>query len=469
MSASGSSADTAFRVADRIHVPGPWDVFGERARRYEIHLNGSVVELTRGPIVVEGYGVRLLRPREDKTGTGFQASTDLSEAGIRAVVDDAEAVARHSVFPAKKAALPPASHSAVPRPEIVDHALWSRPMETLQTFVDALIAGFEGRKDETLSFGSVRASLTETSIANSNGLRVAYPHTVIEYEAAVKAYGGPEGPPPGEYWVNDTARRADPGSLRGAVDRWCRYAQDVRRAAPPPTGELPVILPTDVLSSILPLGLVGRFTGTARLREVAVNPDDKVAASSMSLYDDGRFPWATGSAPVDDEGTPQRRRTLIEGGLAKELLYDSLHGAAFSVPTTGNGFRASPFGFRDGRRFARAPNPGVSTLTIDPGDGGSEKELLEAAGDGIWVQQLGWAIPDPLSGAFGGELRIGYRIRGGKLAEPIRGGTIGGLVIAPAGTHSLLADIAAIGSEQTLCDQVASPPVLVRPLVVAGE
>jgi predicted Zn-dependent protease len=120
-------------------------------------------------------------------------------------------------------------------------------------------------------------------------------------------------------------------------------------------------------------------------------------------------------------------------------------------------------------RFTHGPGLGASTLVVKPGAGGTDEELAEAAGDGIWLQQLGWASPDPISGAFGGEIRIGYRIRNGKIAEPVRGGTIGGTVVAPPDSPSLLASVAAVGSRATLVDDLSSPTLLIRTLTVAGE
>ena len=469
MSALSASESTAARVAERIRAPEPWEVFAERSRRYEVHLNGTVVELIRGPIVVEGYGIRLLRSREGQTGRGFQASTDLSDAGVRAAVDVAERVAQHSVFPAKDVALPSGSSPGGPSIELVDADLWTNPMGTLDRFVAALTSGFEGRPNELLSFGSVRGALHETSIANSSGLRVAYRHTEVEYEAAVKGIGGPEGPPPGEYWVNGSSRKVEDRKVTEEVPRWCTYAQDVRRAVGPPTGDLPIVLPPSVLSTILPIVLGVRLSGGARLRQMAPTPGAAIAAESVTIYDDGRYPWAEGSAPVDDEGTPRSRRPLVRDGKVGDLLYDALHGAAFNTPSTGSASRVGGAGLRIPQRFLRAPTPTTSTIVVEAGTGGTDAELVEAAGEGIWVQQLGWAFPDPLSGAFGGEIRIGYRIRGGKLAEPVRGGTVGGIVMAPPGETSMLTSIAAVGSTAELCGELATPSILVRPLVVAGE
>jgi TldD protein len=461
------STDTAFQVADRLRTESPWDVFAERARRFELHLNGRALEMARGPITVEGFGVRVFRSRGEKTGVGFQASTDLSEEGIRAAASEADTIAAFSNFPTRRVDLPAEGTSAAAGVEVRDPDLWDRPMESLLEYARALFAAFEGKNDVTPSFGSIRATLTESSLANSTGLRTSFAHTTVEFEVAIKAFGGPEGPPPGEYWVNDSSRRLELDRLPGLVEEWCRFARDVRRARPTPTGELPVILPAATLGGILPLVLGFRFTGGARLREIAPKSGDPVAAAPVTIYDDGLVPWAIASAPVDDEGAPQRRRTLISRGSASGLLYDSLHAGAFGTSTTGSAIRNSRL-FRDWRRFVYPPIGTATTLVVEPGNGGTDEELVEAARDGVWVQQLGWAIPDAISTAFGGELRIGYRIRNGKLAEPIRGGTVGGVVLAPPGARSLFHDIAAIGSKATLSETVWTPSLLVRPLTVAG-
>ena len=468
MSADSGGADGAFRVADRLRTPVPWEVYAERIRRYEVHLNGASIEMIRGPVALEGYGVRVLRPREGKLGAGFQASTDFSEAGIAATVEDAESIARHSEFPARSVALPSAA-GAGPAAEVVDRRLWQDPLGTVEAYVAELLARFEGRAGVVASFGSVRATLSEATIANSAGLRAAFAHTTVDLEIDVKAYRGPEGAPPGEYWVNASGRRLEPERLRTDVDHWCRFAADVRRAVPPPTGELPVVLPAGVLAGILPSALGIRFTGPGRLRQIAPEVGSPIAAEGLRVHDDGLVPWAPGSAPYDDEGAARGRRTLIEGGKVAGLLYDSLHAAAFDTGSTASASRATfANGFTDWRRFAHSPQVALSTLAVAPGPGGSDAELVEAAQDGVWVQQLGWAVPDPISGAFGGEIRIGYRIRNGRLAEPVRGGTVGGFAMAPPGKPSLLADVRGIGSHPTLTEGVFAPTLLVRPLVVAG-
>ncbi len=460
--------EIAYRIGDRLKTPAPWEVYAERSERYEVHFNGTATELIHGPIALAGFGVRIFRSRNGKTSTGFQASTDLTDAGIRAALEDAERLTQYSEFPAKTVELPSQGPTSSAGPKVVDPELWKEPLGAVEGYIAALFAAFHGRKQAIPSFGSVRATLTQTSVANSAGLRTTYPQTTVEFEVAVKAFGGPEGPAPGEYWVTESGRRLDKKALPGAVERWCQYAADVRRATSPPTGDLAVILPVGVLSGILPTTLGYKLSGPARLRKMSVPLGQKVAPEHVTVRDDGCYDWSLSSAPVDDEGSPQRLRTLVSEGLVRELVYDSLYGAAFDVPTTASAVRSAFGGTLAWKRFTRAPAPAASTLVVAPGDGGTDLELLETAKDGIWVQQLGWASPDPISGAFGGEIRIGYRIRGGKLAEPIRGGIVGGLVLGPAGAPSLLNGIEAVGKTLELSESVAAPSILVRPLSVAG-
>ena len=469
MTGPAATSDAAFRVAERLRTQEPWEVYAERSRRYEVHLGGRTVQMVRGPITLEGYGIRLLRARDGKVGTGFQASTDFSDAGIQAATADAEAISRNSVFPAKRVELP--GPHAEPRStvEILDRALWDDPLAAIERHVAELFRGFDHRKNVAPSFGSVRATLSETSIANSAGLRAAYPHTVVEFEVAVKAFGGPEGAAPGEYWVNSTRRRLETERLSGEIDDWCRFAQDARRGSPPPSGDLPVVLPPEVLAGILPTVIGYRCTGAAELRKLTPKPGDAIGAARLTMHDDGRVPWAIASAPVDGEGTVRGAHPLVDHGAAGAILYDALHAGAFDRPATGSASRGQGAeGFVDWRGFTHPPRVSTSTLSIAPGDGGSDAELAEIAGDGVWVQQFGWAIPDPISGAFGGEIRVGYRIRHGKIAEPIRGGTVGGVVLAPPGQPSLLRDVAAIGGRSALVEGVSTPALLIRPLVVAG-
>ncbi len=471
MTAPRSTADTAQQVADRLRarkLPPPWDVFGERVRKYEIHLSGGRVELVRGPVSVEGYGLRVLRPHDDALGAGFQSSTDLSPAGVARVAEEAESNAQYAKFPAKSVQLPE-SVAKDPSVEIADPAIWEDPAGSLQRHIAALQKAFESEPDASVTFGSVKAVLTETTLANSAGLEGSYAHTSVLTELGVLATGGPEGRAPGEYWVTGSGRQLETARLGQDVRDWARYARDARRTSAPPTGQIPVLFPSDLLDGVLPGALSVQFSGAGRLHEIAPAKGSKVGPDWLEVDDDGTVPWASKSGPFDDEGVAQQRRRLIVAGATQDLLCDLAHASAIGQSSTGSGLRVSPFGPSPWMRFVATPRPSTSTISIPGGSGGSDAELIETAQDGVYVQQMGWPSPDGATTAFGGEIRIGYRIRNGKLAEPVRGGTVGGRVIGPANEPSMFRDLIAVGRDPHLSGGVRVPSMLTRGLTVSGE
>ena len=461
----------ASTVAEHLgSVPDPWDVYAERARRYEIQLRGTQFETVRGPLHLEGYGVRVLRSIDGQTGVGFQASSDFEPASIRACVGAARDVASFNRFPAHHPELPERGGRAPPNPAILDADLWTDPLGALHQEATAILAAADSQRLAPPTFVTLRATLIESSIANSRGLATAYAHTAIEREVAVKSEGGPEGRPPGEYWFDEITRQTRRAGWETEMRDWHRFATDARRASPPPTGEYPVVLPSGVLSGILPPVLGFQFSAASALRGLGVPTGTVVGGDALDVTDDGSVDWALGSAPVDDEGTPQGTRPLIVAGRASAMVSDVLHANALSGTPTGNAIRE---GFElvanYWQKFTRTPSPATTTLVVRPGNGGSDEELLDQVDEGVWVQKLGWAIPDPVAATFGGEIRIGYRIHHGKLGEPVRGGTVGGPVMTRDGRPSMLNGVVAMGSRATRSVNLLCPTLAVRNLLVSGE
>jgi PmbA protein len=196
-------------------------------------------------------------------------------------------------------------------------------------------------------------------------------------------------------------------------------------------------------------------------------PGTALAGEGITLWDDGLLADCLGSAPCDDEGNPHQRRKLIDRGSFVGGLYDVLHGQLYNLGSTGNGHRRPPL-FGHAPRFYFPPDAGPTTLVIDPGDGGPTADLLETVGEGVWLEQFGYPFPDPISGHFGGEIRLGYRISRGKLAGPIRGGTLGGPLLMGAEGSSVLRSVSAVGSESRTVGSLRTPPLVAKNVMVAG-
>ena len=113
----------------------------------------------------------------------------------------------------------------------------------------------------------------------------------------------------------------------------------------------------------------------------------------------------------DFEGTPTQRVPLIEEGAIRGPVWDRATAARASRESTGHGLPPAE----------RAFGPVPTAISLAPGAAESVDELTDLAGDGIYVTRLHYlGVVSPREGVITGMTRDGtFRIRGGKVAEPL--------------------------------------------------
>ena len=184
-----------------------------------------------------------------------------------------------------------------------------------------------------------------------------------------------------------------------------------------PAGEMQVVLgpgwPGVLLHEAIGHGLEGDFNrkGTSAF---SGRIGDRVAAPGVTVVDDGAMEQRRGSLTIDDEGTPTGRTCLIEDGILKGYLQDRLNARLMGMAPTGNGRRES---------FAHAPMPRMTNTFMLAGKD-HPGELVERVQDGIYAKSFGGGQVDITSGKFVFSCTEAYRIRGGKIAEPVKGATL---------------------------------------------
>jgi len=212
-------------------------------------------------------------------------------------------------------------------------------------------------------------------------------------------------------------RLFDEAEWNHAIDIALAQALTNLESVAAPAGEMPVVLgpgwPGVLLHEAVGHGLEGDFNrkGTSAF---SGRIGDRVAAPGVTVVDDGAIEERRGSLTIDDEGTPTRRTCLIEDGTLKGYLQDRLNARLMGMEPTGNGRRES---------FAHAPMPRMTNTFMlagkdDPG------ELLERVKDGIYAKSFGGGQVDITSGKFVFSCTEAYRIRDGKIAEPVKGATL---------------------------------------------
>ena len=190
-------------------------------------------------------------------------------------------------------------------------------------------------------------------------------------------------------------------------------------AEPAPAGTYTVVLSSEAGGTLIHESVGHGLEADLNLKGLSVYSGrigEKVASELITVVDDGRDPGQRGTAAMDDEGTPTQRTVLIEKGILKTYLSDRKHAEKLGIKRSGNARRES---------FRYVPICRMTNTMIERGDSDPD-EILRSVRDGVFVKKMGGGQVDVVSGNFAFEITECFRIREGKLAEPLRGATLVG-------------------------------------------
>jgi TldD protein len=187
------------------------------------------------------------------------------------------------------------------------------------------------------------------------------------------------------------------------------------RAAP--AGTMTVVLgpgwPGILLHEAIGHGLEGDFNRKGS-SAFSGRIGERVAAPGVTVVDDGTIPGRRGSLSIDDEGNPTQRTVLIEDGVLRGYIQDSLNARLMKMPVTGNGRRES---------FAHVTMPRM-TNTYMPGGSHYPAEIVRSVKKGLYAVNFGGGQVDITNGKFVFSASEAYMIENGKVTYPVKGATL---------------------------------------------
>jgi TldD protein len=204
------------------------------------------------------------------------------------------------------------------------------------------------------------------------------------------------------------------------------YVNDAVKAAltnlesrPAPAGEMTVVLgpgwPGILLHEAIGHGLEGDFNRKGS-SAFSGRVGERVAAKGVTVLDDGTIADRRGSLNVDDEGNPSQRNVLIEDGILRGYIQDSLNARLMGVQSTGNGRRES---------YAHIPMPRMTNTYMLAGDRVPE-EIVASIKKGLYATNFGGGQVDITSGKFVFSASEAFWVENGKIQYPVKGATIVG-------------------------------------------
>jgi TldD protein len=202
------------------------------------------------------------------------------------------------------------------------------------------------------------------------------------------------------------------------------YAADAVKAAlvnldarPAPAGPMTIVLgpgwPGILLHEAIGHGLEGDFNRKGS-SAFSGRIGERVAAKGVTVVDDGTLFERRGSLNIDDEGNPTQCTTLIEDGILKGYIQDTMNARLMKMPVTGNARRES---------FAHLPMPRMTNTYMLGGDKDPE-EILASVKNGLYAVNFGGGQVDITNGKFVFSASEAYMIENGKVTYPVKGATL---------------------------------------------
>jgi PmbA protein len=422
----GDLLGLAERVVERAGAGEEVEAVVVRSRDTEIRVyEGDIEQLSSAESA--GVGVRVVR--DHRQGIAYAGTLDDD------VIDEVLAEARENAeFGTPDEHLGLASPDGV-EPVALDlwrDALAGVPTDAkveLATALDRAAGAADGRITK-VEHADYADSMAESALASTGGIRSTSRATTCFVSTYVLAgegddvqtgFGFSTGREPADLDVGEAA--AD------AAERATRLLG----ATKPGSGRFAVVLDPWVTAQLLGI-LSGTLSGEAVLKGRSLFADrlgDAVGPELLTLVDDPTNPLAFGAASSDGEGLATRRNVLIDGGVVAGFLHNSYTGRRMGTGSNGAAVRG----------YKSAPGVGARALAVVPGES-DQAEMIAGIGDGVLVQSVKGLHSgvNPVSGDFSTGAD-GLRIRGGALAEPLRGFTIASTI------QKMLRGVVAVGSD----------------------
>lgn len=184
-----------------------------------------------------------------------------------------------------------------------------------------------------------------------------------------------------------------------------------------PAGMMPVVLgpgwPGVLLHEAVGHGLEGDFNRKG-LSAFSGRIGEKVAASGITVVDNGTLENRRGSLSVDDEGTLTQNTILIEDGILVNYMQDHLNAKLMNMRSTGNCRRES---------YAHVPMPRMTNTYMLAGQDDPE-DIIRSVQSGLYAVNFGGGQVDITSGQFVFTASEAYLIENGKITQPVKGATL---------------------------------------------
>jgi predicted Zn-dependent protease len=419
-------------AADATVVEG--EVCASWCEQQAVHIHYDAERPAAGvqaPRLATTFGVGMLLVIEDQQGRriGFGSdSGDLSPEGITLALEQAKA---NAVPDPHFHALPrPLATPAAPPTFYDPQVLELRPDELRRLAVEALEGALSACTDAgyittLLVQGNVRSRTQHVVVGNTHGLLASETSTGLLATMLCRLVQEQS-----QGTGSSMATHLEDFSPQDAGAEAAQQALRMRGSTALGSGDYVVVFGPQAVADLMQDLLIPALsldTVAAGASPFTRHLGQQVAAALLTVTDAGRQPRLLGSRGITGEGLPTGTTTLIEQGRLSGFLTDVYHAQQLATQL---GAMAPHNGLRfatNGASFGMRPGIFPTNVVLTSQQAEALDIVLAAITDGIYVGGLWYT--SPVGGLQTGDFTstvIGpsFHIRHGKLAEPLRPGTL---------------------------------------------
>ncbi|HUU37430.1 MAG TPA: TldD/PmbA family protein [Candidatus Desulfaltia sp.] len=397
----------------------------------------------------KGMGLTVFKDKK----LGFSYTSDFSDEGLGAFVQRAIQLSLVA-DPKPWNGLPDFEKGKPKELDLFDPSIAEIPNEkkidiARQTEKIALSYDKRITKSDGGTFGD---SETDVIIVNSKGISYASKSSQINFGVGVIAGEGSNMQP--GYWSSPKRHAKDLDTVENVGKTAGKRAVDKLGPKPVETQKVPVVFDWDAAPAFW-FGIFWAINGdsvfkkTTFLTEYLGKP---IASELITLVDDPTIPRHVSSLAFDGEGNITRENILIEKGILKMFIYDSITARKAGVKVN-----------TMAQRYSYKSRPSANFLNLIVRNGKMDREkLIAGIKNGLYVTILRGIGTDPTTGTYSCGAS-GFWIKGGEIAFPVDKITLGG------NTLEMLKNIEAVANDLELRWGLNSPSFKISEVTVGGK
>jgi PmbA protein len=404
---------------------------------------GDVESLTSAS--TSGVGIRVLVQATEGARVGFASAGSLSPDVIDEVLADARDNAR---FATPDETIAFATPDGVPFAELslADDSLASVPTDKKIAMAIELerIARATDPRVRQIDDASYGDAVVESAMASTTGIAASTRRSMSWLSlAAIVTAGGRDQ----TGYASCVRRGPDALDVEATALEAVHRATRMLGATKPDSTHSPVVFDPRVTATVLAVisSALSGETVTKGRSFFADRVGEVVASPLVTLVDDPTDERHLSASHTDGEGLACRRNVLIDAGVLRGFVFDTVSARRAGTSSTGSAVRGG---------YGGTPSAGCRALLLEPGELDAEA-IIAQIGDGVYVQSVTGVHSgvNPISGDFsvGAE---GLRITDGVLGEPLREMTVASTL------QRLLLDVVAIGRDVEWLPGVAAGQTL---------